>query len=168
MKLYRNLVDAVTDCLKQILLEKKYADKVLEQSFKQHPQWGSRDRRFIAEAVYDITRYYRYLSFIAGTEKNFTLIFAAYLSGKNEALPQWPDYQTINTRLFELRKKEIAGDAVSLSYPDWLWELCERGLGSSVWPHEARALNEQAAVVLRANTLKTTKGALLKRLTEAG
>src|SRR3954467_15344921 len=112
MKLFKNLVDAVTLCLKQIMVEGKYSDKVLERTFKQNPQWGSRDRRFIAESVYDITRHYRYLSFIAGSEKNFTLIFAAYLTEKNIALPEWSDYQTLNTKLFEAKKAEIKSKAV--------------------------------------------------------
>jgi 16S rRNA (cytosine967-C5)-methyltransferase len=165
MKFYKNLVEAVTDCLKQIMLEKKYSDRVIEKTFKLHPQWGARDRRFIAEAVYDITRYYRYLSFIAGTEKNFTLIFAAYLFLKNEALPEWPDYQTINTKLFLLKKNEIISDAIRLSYPDELWHLCEDELDKEVWLKEAEALNQPASVVLRCNTLKIKKEELHKKLT---
>src|SRR3954467_11508481 len=119
MKLFKNLVDAVTLCLKQIMLEGKYSDKVLERTFKSNPQWGSRDRRFIAESVYDITRHFRYLSFIAGSEKSFNLIFAAYLHEKNMPLPEWADYQSINTKLFDAKKAEVKTKAIELSYPDW-------------------------------------------------
>jgi len=159
-------VEAVVLCLEQIMLEKRYSDKVLERAFKQNPKWGSRDRRFIAESVYDITRHYRYLSFIAGTEKNFRMVFAAYMNEKNEPLPDWPDYQTINTKLFDLKKKEIQSEAVRLSYPDELWHICESELGKKVWLKEAEALNEQAAVVLRANTLKISRTQLLEKLKE--
>ncbi len=167
MKLFKNLVEAVTNCLKQIMLDNKYSDKVLEKTFKQNPQWGSRDRRFIAESVYDITRHFRYLSFIAGSEKNMTLIFAAYLCEKNIALPDWADYQTLNTTLFEQKKKEINSLAVTLSYPDWLWQLCEKELGKDIWEKEAKILNEQAKVVLRCNTLKIKKVELEKKLNDA-
>ncbi len=164
MKLHKNLVEAVIDCLNLILFEKKYSDKVLEKTFKKHPQWGARDRRFIAESVYDITRHYRYLCFVADTEKNFRLIFAAYLFGKNEPLPDWADYQTINTKLFKLKKNENVSEAIRLSYPDELWNLCEAELGKELWLKEAVALNQQANVFLRCNTLKIKKTELIKKL----
>lgn len=167
MKFHKNTVEAIITCLGQIMLEKRYSDKVLEYAFKQNKQWGSRDRKFIAESVYDITRNYRYLSFIAGSEKNFRLIFAAYLWQKNLPLPEWPDYQTINTKLFEIKKKESFNDAVRLSYPDVLWNLCEKELGKDLWLREATALNEPAKVVLRINTLKIKKTQLLNKFREA-
>lgn len=166
MKFHKNIVQGVLDALNLILFEKKYADKVLEKIFKQHPQWGSRDRRFIAESVYDIIRNYRYLSFIANNEKNTRLIFAAYLYNKNLPLPDWSDYTTINTHLFEVKKNETKNEAVSLSYPDWLWQTGLKELGKSTWVKEASILNTQASVVLRVNTLKTTKQSLVKKLNE--
>lgn len=168
MKFYKNLVEAVIESLNLIMVEKKYSDRVLEKAFKQHPQWGSRDRKFIAETVYDITRNFRYLSFIANTEKSFSLIFAAYLFEKNEALPDWPDYQSINTKLFQVKKNEISSDAIRFSYPDELWNLCEKELGKELWLKEAQALNEPASVVLRCNTLKIKKAELIKKLLESG
>jgi 16S rRNA (cytosine967-C5)-methyltransferase len=168
VKLFKNLVEAVVKTLELVMLENRYSDKVLEKLFKANPQWGSRDRKFIAEAVYDITRHYRYLSFIAGSEKNFRLIFAAYLHEKGHPLPDWPDYQSINTKLFDLKKREIESPAVTHSYPDELWELIEGELGKEVWLREAEALNQQANVVLRVNTLKTTKTELQKKLLEDG
>ncbi len=167
MKLFKNLVEAVLDCLKQIMQDNKYSDKVLERAFKNNPQWGSRDRKFIAETVYDIVRYYRYLSVIAGSDKNYRMIFAAYLYEKNIPFPEWPDFQTINTKIFEGNKKAITEPSVALSYPDSLWGLCETELGKDKWIQEATALNEQAKVVLRVNTLKTSKEELIKKLKAA-
>jgi 16S rRNA (cytosine967-C5)-methyltransferase len=168
MKLYKNLVEAAVNCLGDIMLDNKYSDRVLERAFKSNPQWGSRDRRFIAESVYDIVRNYRYFSCIANTEKNFRLILAAYLFEKQIPLPDWADYQTINTKLFELKKKECDAPAILLSYPDELWNLCEKELGEETWLKEAKALNEVAPVVLRANTLKINKENLLRQLSEEG
>jgi 16S rRNA (cytosine967-C5)-methyltransferase len=168
VKFFKNLVEAVVKTLELVMLENRYSDKVLEKLFKANPQWGSRDRKFIAESVYDITRHYRYLSAIAGSDKNFRLIFAAYLHEKDQPLPDWPDYQSINTKLFDLKKKEISLPAVIHSYPDELWELIENELGEETWLKEAKALNEQANVVLRVNTLKTAKTELQKKLLEEG
>ena len=167
MKLHKPLVEAVIDCLKQIMVDHKYSDKILEKTFKSHPQWGSRDRKFIAETVYDITRSYRYLSFIAGTEKNFRMILAAYFFEKGIRFPEWPDFQTISTKPFEIKKKEINSPAILHSYPDALWEICETELGKEKWLKEAQALNEQAGVVLRVNTIKIKKPDLVKKLSEA-
>lgn len=166
MKLHKPLVEAVIDSLKQIMTEQKYSDKVLERTFKAHPQWGSRDRKFIAETVYDITRSYRYLSFIADTEKNFRMILAVYFFEKGIPFPEWADFQTISTKPFEIKKKEITSPAILHSYPDVLWQICETELGKEKWLKEAQALNEQAGVVLRANTIKIKKPDLIKKLKE--
>lgn len=163
MKLHKPLVEAVISCLKQIMLDNKYADRVLEKTFKANPKWGSRDRKFIAECVYDITRHFRYLSCIAGTEKSYNLIIAAYFWQKGIPFPDWPDFQTINTKLFEVKKKEVTSPAILHSYPDELWNICETELGMEKWLKEAVALNEQAGVVLRTNTLKITKPELIKK-----
>lgn len=167
MKLHKPLVDAVITCLKQIVLDNKYSDRVLEKTFKANPKWGSRDRKFIAETVYDITRQFRYLSFIAGTEKSFNLIVASYFYEKGIPFPEWPDFQTINTKPFDVKKKQINSPAILHSYPDELWEICETELGKGKWLKEAQALNEQAGVILRVNTLKIKKSDLIKKFKEA-
>jgi 16S rRNA (cytosine967-C5)-methyltransferase len=168
MKFHKPLVETVIDCLRQIVSENKYSDKVIERTFKANPKFGSRDRKFIAETVYDITRHFRFLSSIAGTEKNFRMILAAYLYEKQIPFPEWPDFQTINTKLFELKKKEITSPAIRLSYPDELWNICETELGKEKWLKEAEALNEQAGVILRVNTLKIQKNELIKKLLSEG
>lgn len=167
MKLHKPLVDAVITCLKQIVLDNKYSDKVLEKTLKSNPKWGSRDRKFIAECVYDVTRHFRYLSFIADTDKNFRMILAAYFFEKGIPFPDWPDFQTISTKPFEIKKKQITSPAVLHSYPDELWDICEKELGQERWLKEAQALNEQAGVILRVNTLKIKKTGLIKKFKEA-
>jgi 16S rRNA (cytosine967-C5)-methyltransferase len=164
MKLHKPLVAAVITCLKQIVLDNKYSDRVIEKTFKANPKWGSRDRKFIAETVYDITRQFRYLSFIADTDKSFNLIVAAYFFEKGIPFPEWPDFQTINTKPFEIKKKQITSPAILHSYPDELWAICETELGKDKWLKEAEALNQQAGVILRVNTLKIQKNELIKKL----
>src|SRR5690606_34520768 len=43
------------------------------------------------------------------------------------------------------------------SIPDWIDEVGEKELGDTVWTKEIAMQNEQADVILRVNTLKTTK-----------
>ncbi|MDX2172477.1 MAG: RsmB/NOP family class I SAM-dependent RNA methyltransferase [Bacteroidota bacterium] len=157
MKLYKNLVNSIAETLSDIFLKNKYADKSLEKLFKQNPQWGSRDRRFVAEAVYDIVRNYRLYAELAQSPKNFWFITAVWLIIKKIELPNWQEFQHVDPD-FILKQKERfkAQLPVYESYPDWLWRLGESELGRESWEKEAIAMNQQAEVVLRVNTLKTT------------
>jgi 16S rRNA (cytosine967-C5)-methyltransferase len=155
MKIYKNLVNAAAETLQDIFDQNRYADKALEKKFKAHPQWGSRDRRFIAESVYDIVRYKRLYTNLVQSEKNYWFMVAAWVLLKGYELPDWPEFHNLNrTHIksdFESLKSE---PRVAESYPDWLWEFGIKELGKPLWEKEAKALNETAKVVFRANTLK--------------
>lgn len=157
MKLYKNLVDSIAETLSTIFLKNKYADKAVEKLFKQNPKWGSRDRRFVAEAIYDIVRNYRLYAELAQSPKNFWFITAVWLISKGIELPNWQEFQHVDPA-FILKQKERLKDqlAVYESYPDWLWKLGEEELGKEDWTREAIAMNQQAEVILRVNTLKTS------------
>ncbi len=62
MKIYKNLVDALVKTLEEIFDKNRYADKAIEYLFKDQPKWGARDRRFVAETIYDVVRQYRLLN----------------------------------------------------------------------------------------------------------
>lgn len=164
MKLYKNLVNSVALTLQEIFVKKRYADKALERVFKDHVQWGSRDRRFVAEAVYDIVRNYRLYSQLAESEKNFWFITAVWLVLKNNEIPDWQEFQHVDVK-FILSQHELlkSNTPVFASYPDWLWELGTQEMGKEQWEKEALAMNEQAPVFIRANTLKTS----IQKLAEA-
>jgi len=171
MKLYKNLINSIAETLTEIFSKNKYADKSLEKLFKQNPKWGSRDRRFVAEAVYDIVRNYRLYAELAQSPKNFWFITAVWLIIKEIELPNWQEFQHVDPTFILKQKERLKGQlAVYESYPDWLWQLGESELGKEIWEKEALAMNQQAEVVLRVNTLKTTleklKEALLLEKTE--
>jgi len=157
MKLYKNLVNAIAETLREIFTNNRYADKALEKLFKSNPKWGSRDRRFVAEGVYDIVRNYRLYSELAESQKNFWFITAVWLVDKNIELPDWQEFKHVNADFILKTKEKLKSDiAVAESYPDWLWELGVRELGVQVWQKEAIAMNKPTPVVIRVNTLKTT------------
>ena len=169
MKLYKNLVNALALTLQDIIKDKRYADKTLERQFKQHPQWGSRDRRFIAEGVYDIVRYYRLYAHLAQSENNFWFITAVWLIVKGHELPDWPEFVHVNV---DWIKKEHAKAqsvfALAESYPDWLIERVQNELGEQSAKTELRAMNEIAPVFLRVNTLLCSKKQCMAELVKAG
>lgn len=169
MKLYKNLVDSVAKSLHEIILKHKYSDKVLERLFKQHPQWGSRDRRFVAECTYDCVRFHRLYYSIIESEKNFWLQIAVWLVLKGIDLPDWQEFRHIDPQYIIKRYQYLKSEKVILeSYPDWLWELGSAELGAEVWQEEAKAMNEPAKVILRANTLKTDVNELNSKFVELG
>lgn len=163
MKLYKNLVNSVAETLQEIFVKNRYADKAIEKVFKLNPQWGSRDRRFVAEAVYDIVRNFRLYSELAQSQKNFWFITAVWLVIKEIEFPDWQEFKNLDREAILKQKEQLKNNLpVYESYPDWLWNLGTEELGEEVWKKEALAMNVQAQVVLRVNTLKTTTQKLIE------
>lgn len=168
MKIYKNLVNAVAEILQDIFIQKRYADKALERRFKQHPQWGSRDRRFVAEAVYDIVRYYRLYSEIVNSKNNFWFITASWMVVKNIEFPDWPEFKDLKRDEVRQKYKQLTvNKIIAQSYPDWMWELGLEELGTEVWEKEAQEMNTPAKVVLRVNTLKCSSEKLKEEFTKS-
>ncbi|WP_204346019.1 RsmB/NOP family class I SAM-dependent RNA methyltransferase [Psychroserpens algicola] len=174
MRLHRNLCFAVIDGLTLIFNEGKYADKVIQQLLKRDKRWGSRDRAFVAETTYDIVRWKRLYAEIAEVKApfdrdNLWRIFAVWATLRGIKLPDWKYFEhtpqrKIKGRFDELTQTRKFKEAI----PDWLDELGVKELGTAIWSKEIAALNEQADVILRVNTLKTTKDNLQSLLFDDG
>ncbi len=171
MKLHRNLVFATIDSLQLIFNEGKQADKVLRNTLKRDKRWGSRDRGFIAETTYDIVRWKRLYAEIAEVNEPFSRqnlfrLFAVWATLKGIAIPEWPQFEETPTRRIKGKFDEFSKiRKIRESIPDWLDELGSKELGKK-WDAEIAALNNQAEVVLRVNTLKTTVQQLQNELSD--
>ena len=174
MKLHRNLVFAVVDALGNIFNDGEYADKVVEKTLKRDKRWGSRDRGFIAETTYDIVRWKRLYAEIAEVKApysraNLFRMFAVWAVLKGIELPDWKQLEPVPARRIKGKFDELSKiRKFKESIPDWLDELGEKALGDKLWSKEIAALNQQASVILRVNTLKTTKEKLRKALLDDG
>jgi 16S rRNA (cytosine967-C5)-methyltransferase len=169
IKLHKPLLNGIASSLALIFNENRYSDKVLEKLFKQNKQWGARDRKFIAESVYDVVRHYRLLAHLAQTKTNFWFITSVYFVLKNIELPDWPEFKHLNkTQILSDYQKATNDFDLFNSYPHELSELCIKELGEEVWQREALAMNAMAEVVLRVNTLKTNTAELQKKLLQDG
>lgn len=167
VKLYKNLVNSVAGTLQEIFVKNKQADKALEKLFKANPQWGSRDRRFVAEAVYDVVRYYRLYSELAESKNNFWFITAVWLVDKQYTLPEWQEFRDVDPERIRKAKEALRKQLpVFESYPDWFWDMGTKELGEERWLKEALAMNKTADLVIRANTLKITPAKLSERLSK--
>lgn len=171
-KLYPNLVKAVVEALDAVFAGNRYADKVIEYTLKSNLKWGARDRAFIAESVYDIVRQYRLLYEIAGAPPHsladWYQLFGIYRLLKEQELPNWVEFEGLEkSRIADKNAALQTNRAVRESIPDWLDALGAEELGEH-WEATLQALNQPAQVVLRTNTLKTNREALIKQLQNEG
>ncbi|WP_339888538.1 RsmB/NOP family class I SAM-dependent RNA methyltransferase [uncultured Flavobacterium sp.] len=163
MRLHRNLVFTVIDSLMAIFNEGAYADKMVAQALKKDKRWGSHDRKFVAETIYEIVRWKRLYTEIAEVKDPFTRddiwrIFAVWAVLRGIKLPDWKYFEATPTRKIKGRFDELTKiRKFKEAIPDWIDELGLKELGLEVWEKELTAQNEQAKVILRVNTLKTTK-----------
>ncbi|TAE00619.1 MAG: RNA methyltransferase [Bacteroidetes bacterium] len=156
MKLHHNLLTAMSQALQAIFEQNGYADKVMERLLKSNPKWGARDRAFLAEGTYEIVRNWRLYQEIAQSfnKKDYWTIIGIWLILQKEILPEWNEWKDLNI----VKVKEQFTDfqkvrKIKESVPDWLDELGQNELQEK-WEATLSALNQQAKLVLRANTLK--------------
>ncbi len=170
MRLHRNLVFAVIDSLLNIFNEGEYADKEVAKALKRDVRWGAKDRKFVAETIYEIVRWKRLYVEIAEVKEPFTRdamwrIFAVWAVLRGISLPDWKYFENTPVRRIKGRFDELSKiRKYRESIPDWMDELGEKELGKEIWTKELTAQNQQAQVVLRVNTLKTTKQKLRAQL----
>jgi len=172
MRLHRNLVFTVIDSLNSIFNEGVYADKAVEAALKKDARWGARDRKFVAETIYEIVRWKRLYNEIAETKEHYTRenlwkVFTVWAVLRGIKLPDWKYFENAPERRIKGKFDQFQSiRKIKESIPDWMDDLCSKELGKQ-WDREITALNIQASVVLRTNTLRTTRPILEKALNEA-
>lgn len=159
----------------EVFHERKYADKAIEKLFKANTRWGSRDRRFFAEAVYEIVRHRRYFDYLAfGTQKSYFMQESKrslqrliqvhlHLSGEEE----WYEFdepdRTFSPAMIDSRVAKAVSPEVRYSFPDELAGIFKTQFGAK-YSQVLESLNEPAQVYLRVNTLKGDLSELKKQL----
>jgi len=170
MKLHANLLAAVNTGLTDILLNGKQADTVVEELLVSNKKWGKRDRNFIAENIYNVIRYKRLYEYCVETDEydeNYItkLVLAKLILEKADPSVDLLTAAQIDEDKVKLRAVDAAGiRKIAESIPDWLDELGEREVGSQ-WGAELHALNQQAALSLRVNTIRNSAAQLKTLLT---
>ena len=172
MRLHRNLVYTVIDSIRDIFNEGVYADKAVEKALKRDKRWGSRDRKFVAETIYEIVRWKRLYAEIANVKEpfdrnNLWRMFSVWCVLKGITLPDWNQIEPTPNRRIKGRFDELSKiRKFRESIPDWIDHRAVSELGEELWTKELKALNKQAEVILRTNTLNITKEELQKSLQE--
>ena len=170
MRLHRNLTFAVIESIRDIFNEGVYADKAIERALQRDKRWGARDRKFVAETIYEIVRWNRLYAEICEVkvpfnEDNLWRLFTVWCVLRGIPLPDWNQIGNVSVQRIKGKFKELSKiRKYRESIPDWLDELGVLELGETLWTKEIAALNKQADVVLRTNTLNVTKDVLQRKL----
>ncbi len=168
-RLHPNLVKACIEGLRQIFTDGKHADSVVNNLLKSNPKWGSSDRKFIAETIYDMVRWWRKLWYLAGEEPTLTnaglwKLCGVYFINKDMYLPAWEEFENVDPdKVVERLNNSYGIRVIRESIPDWLDDIATEELGD-VWEKEITELNKQAEFVIRANTIKVSRNNLQKAL----
>lgn len=171
VRYYRNLWLGIIDALFAIE-NGEHADQVVAQSLKVNKKWGAKDRRFVASAIYDITRYKRLFYFVAGvdelkTKDQLWAVLGAWCVKHGYDLPYWDEFASVNRDELENRLEQAKQEfTLWENIPDWLNEMGENSL-PEVWQNEMKAQNEEAPVVLRVNGLKLVDSLTLAEFQKA-
>lgn len=149
------LAESAAGVLGQVFERGRVLDRELDRLFRENPKWGKRDRNFVAETAFEVTRWRRALAFLAGDESIAALCAAQWIRSGLEVPEWWPSHPAEVTA----REAELSCQprAIRESIPDWLDELGERELGEA-WDREVAALNRRAPVFLRVNRLRIEVG----------
>ncbi|NTW49898.1 MAG: class I SAM-dependent methyltransferase [Chlorobiales bacterium] len=170
------------------------ADAVLSAYLRARKYLGSHDRRFISETIFGLLRQELTLKTLAKealsesgmTERAVPLVSLYFFILKSKSVPQKPLIEALE-ELTPLEADELkmlaayfeahgsfSGDhsAASLSqryaFPEWMTQMLLCDYGQEELEKLYAALNEPAAVTLRANTLVMSRDELQKRLGDEG
>ncbi|OMG51812.1 SAM-dependent methyltransferase [Azonexus hydrophilus] len=158
--------------LGQLLRFDHPADAIVSRYFREHRQLGHADRAFVAETVFAVLRRGRSLEArCAGrlTDRHRLLVALAITRGWS--LRELAPVLNANEEGWLAAAKSMAEadmpPAVRCDLPDWLYERLLTQYSADEIIELAEALNRPAPLDLRANTLKTSRDALLEQLAAA-
>lgn len=175
MRLHYHLVAQIIVALRQVFVEGRYTDRVIERTFKDRPKWGSRDRKLFAESVYDIVRWWRWYWYLAGfndkswtdtasiTDRQLWAVWTAYWIQMGNEWPGFDEVKGLKAEGIRERAEQTVAPAIRASLPDWLDDLGQEQLGRH-WADTRKALNDQAPVFMRVNLLRATTEQVIEML----
>ncbi|MCS7081842.1 MAG: RsmB/NOP family class I SAM-dependent RNA methyltransferase [Bacteroidetes bacterium] len=174
-------VSASAQLYQQIVHSKYPADREMEAFFKAHPEFGKRDRKFIAETVYGMLRNRRWLEFAVSRwwrepePREWVLLYlAAFEDAERLELPWTPDEaQRIQSALSWARQVAPPADpaqalGLRYSFPDWMLRIWIDRYGLEEAEALCQGLNRAAPLCVRVNTLKATREAVQERIRQEG
>lgn len=151
-----------------LFLEKGWpADRTLNEIFRKYKVKDERTRAELASRFYGIVRYWRPLSTALGKDtfesvNEVKLLLDTFHKWK--AIYRRGGAPSGEGQVSERLVKFSRIRKMRESYPDWLDAFAEKELGAEHWDALANALNRDAEIFLRTNTLRGNREALLELL----
>ena len=168
MKLHRNIALGILSGLESTLIDRRPASDVIKKLLKSSPGWGSRDRRIIAQAFYDIIRQKRLYHALTGSESeelNLWNLIGCWMVLNDFLLPEWIEFKNIYKERIRVKTPVLVQDRkYKHSIPDWLDQMGVEAFGESTWEKEIAALNIPANLIIRVNNNRTNVQKLKERL----
>lgn len=174
IKLHAHIFKTVAGLLSECILELRASDKVLEYAFRTNKKWGSRDRKIIAETLFESVRWWRKLLWSYGLEQAqpqdfLNLVLIMFLSRNPEArLPEFMDETTDHYANLKAAADKLLRTAafppIELSVPEWLMQEMSQQMGVATATRILARSNRVAPVFLRVNRLKSTVSEVIRRL----
>jgi 16S rRNA (cytosine967-C5)-methyltransferase len=171
---FSSIVDAIAKGFFEVMEEGRPLDKVTSLWIRENPRWDSHSRGFFAETLMEVVRWWRLLNhcvnntFGANSKDAYRLMVLSYLliKGKDKRVNDFlqPPQQEDILKFYEQIKGERA---IAESIPDWLDKMAEEELGVN-WSNNIAALNSLPPIILRVNSLATSRGELFKQLAGEG
>ncbi len=163
---------AAIPSLVKILDQQQLADREVQRLLRSNKKWGSKDRRFLANTIYEVVRWYRLyyeiLGHIPKTEADWWQLLGIHWLLQGEELPPWEQFAALDSKTIQARSQELQQTrAIAQAIPDWLDTLGQEALGEH-WAPCLEASNQTAPLTLRANTLKTNREDLVGYLEKQG
>jgi len=169
MELTPPLLQLATQALDLVLDFKRPADAELSAFFRDHKKLGSHDRAFVAEAVFGVLRRYRYLSVVVPAANPRTLVIAWLIKARGMSgavLEQFAKPELIDHIRNAKTDDLVLGIAADL--PDWVIEKLQPSMGDADILALGRALQLQAPLDVRVNTIKANRETVLAQLLAEG
>ncbi|CAK0760863.1 16S rRNA (cytosine967-C5)-methyltransferase [Gammaproteobacteria bacterium] len=154
------------------------ANRYLLRYFQEHPQFGSHDRRVLADVVYGCLRRLRSLGHTLGqperpdwhlTAVEARVRVAAWmLTTDMFSRKEIDDALGGEVEFLDIKRGNDPPPAVAADLPDWLYDELIAVLGTTETRALAQALLQPAPLDLRVNTQRTSRAKVARQLHDAG
>lgn len=161
MTINPNLLRLAGVALADVLSNTGPADVKLGWFFKQNRDLGTKDRAFVAEAVYGVLRRKSFLVYVAGGDDPRKLLVAYLVRILGMSTRDLAD--SLNAQQKEwaqeikAKKTDDMSKAMQADLPEWFWDKLVSQYGEKEALTIARSMHQPAALDLRVNLVKATR-----------
>jgi len=169
---YLKFIPRLTSLTSDVIYNSKPLDKSFEIAFKHLSDLKPADKEFLFQTATYIIRYWIlldeiYKNLFNTQKKDFQNILYIQQTIDRYVKKELKKPNSSELKIIECYQNASKTRHIRESYPVWLDDCCNLELRDS-WDSLSNVLNNQAEIVLRANSLKTTTQELLQLLKNSG